>query len=356
MPTTTAAVPARTRRRLGGVAAVLALTTMAAAGFGPAVGAAPIDDKHKQAAALQDQIDASDLQISALAEKLAEADARRDEATNRVADAEAQITQSAQEVQLILGIVYENAASLYRSHSSGSRTTSLAEGNASDLVSRDRYAQAQADRDHQLMDQLRAAQEDLHIRRTDAARARDEAASESDQINAAKTALEKARADQRALLSKVNGEIAAAVAAERARRAAAAQAKFSKPGVPAPDVGPPNGSASQAIAYARAVLGAGYSTNPRKGPTYDCSGLTWSSWHAAGVDIPNTSGQQYAGLPKLPLAAVQPGDLIFWGPNGSSHVALYVGGGMIIDASSGAGQVVERAIFGNPEPLAARVV
>ena len=354
MPTITAAAPARTRRRLAGVAAVLALMTATAAGLGPSAGAAPGNDKQKQAAALQDQIDASDLQISALAEKLDEANARRDEATNRVAEAETQIAAATDAVHRILVLVHENAASLYRSHSSGAKTTSIG-GDASDLVSRDRYAQAQADRNHQLMDQLRAAQEDLGIRRSDAARARDSAAHESDQINSAKAALENARAGQQALLNKVKGEIAAAVAAERARRAAAVQAKFAKPG-PTVDVGPPNGSASQAIAYARAVIGAGYSTNPRKGPTYDCSGLTWSAWHAAGVDIPNTSGAQYAGLPKIPLAAAQPGDLIFWGPNGSSHVGLYVGGGSIIDASGSQGQVVERAIWGSPEPLAARVV
>jgi len=267
-----------------------------------------------------------------------------------VAQAEAMIAKAKEEVRAIITLVRENAASLYRRHSSGSSTSIIDSGNASELVSRDQYAEARAERDAQLVDRLDAAQQDLNLRRRDATNARDAAAHESNTINAAKSALEAARGAQQALLDQVQGEIAAEIAAERARRAAATSVAFG------PNVGPPNGSASQAIAYARAVVGAGYSTNPRTGPTYDCSGLTWSAWKAAGVNIPNTSGAQYSGLPKIPLSAAQPGDLIFWGPGGSSHVALYVGGGMIIDASSSQGQVMERPIWGSPEPLAARVV
>jgi len=113
-------------------------------------------------------------------------------------------------------------------------------------------------------------------------------------------------------------------------------------------VGPPNGSASQAIAFARGVVGAGYSTNPRTGPTYDCSGLVSAAWGAAGVSIGGSSGSMYASLPHVPMNAIQPGDLIFWGAGGGSHVALYVGGGTIIDASSSQNAVKERPIWGSP--------
>ena len=66
--------------------------------------------------------------------------------------------------------------------------------------------------------------------------------------------------------------------------AAAARATYSANSpVSYPNVGPPNGSAAQAIAFARGVIGSGYSKNPRMGPTYDCSGLTYMAWRAAGV-------------------------------------------------------------------------
>jgi cell wall-associated NlpC family hydrolase len=72
------------------------------------------------------------------------------------------------------------------------------------------------------------------------------------------------------------------------------------------------------------------------------------AWRAAGVSIPTTSGSEYRALPHIPLSAIQPGDLIFYGPGGSSHVALYIGGGLVIDASGSKNGVVMRAIWGSP--------
>jgi len=320
---------------------------------GPVAGAAPIS-KEREAAQLQDQIEATDLEIGAIAEKLHSAEARRDIAQAEALDAEARIQASKAEVARIRDLVEQNLASLYRRSVAGT-SGAFDLGNTNDLLRRGQYAKAQASRDDELLQQLASAQQDLSIRRDDAQRARDSAAAEREEINAVKVAFETSRAEQQALLDKVKGEIAAAIAAERARREAAARVKYSRPPVSYPNVGSPNGSAAQAIAFARGVIGSGYSTNPRTGPTYDCSGLTKSAWGAAGVGIPNNSSNQYSGLPHVPLDAVQPGDLIFWGPGGSSHVALYVGGGIIIDASSGSSAVTERSIWGNPIG-AARVV
>jgi peptidoglycan DL-endopeptidase CwlO len=342
-------VPRLGARRL----TALAVVALAALSL-PGVAAAQSQDKRTKAAEIQDQIEATDLRISALAEKLHEAEARRNIAQQSIVDAQARIAIAKAEVAGIRELVEQNAVSLYQ-HSTTSNSGGVFEsGDADELSRRNQYAEARAARDDRLLDQLNAAKEDLSIRRREATDARDEAAAESAAIDAAKQKLEAARAAQQAVLDQVKGEIAAEVAAERARREAAARAQFATP-VTYPDVGPPNGSASQAIAWARGVKGSGYSTNPRMGPTYDCSGLTHMAWKAAGVAIPTTSSTQWAALPHVPLNAVQPGDLIFWGAGGGSHVALYVGGGNIIDASSSQGQVVERPIWGSPSG-AARVV
>jgi cell wall-associated NlpC family hydrolase len=351
--TSTSAHPTA-RRRLGALAAALAVVTGLTAAGAPAAGAAPVD-KQKQAAAIQDQIEASDVQISGLAEKLHAAEAKRDAAAQTVADAQAQIAAAEQEVARISGLVEHNLAALYRRTLRGESVGEIDFSDATDLIKRGQYSQAQASRDDALLQELDTAQQDLAVTRSEAVRARDEAAAESNQINTAKAAIEAARADQQALLDKIKGELATAVAAERARREAAVKTKFSAGPVNYPNVGPPNGSASQAIAFARGVIGSGYSTNPRTGPTYDCSGLVMSAWGAAGVSIGGSSSSMYNSLPHVPLNAVQPGDLIFWGSGGSDHVALYVGGGQIIDASSGANAVVQRSIWGSPVG-AARVV
>jgi cell wall-associated NlpC family hydrolase len=102
---------------------------------------------------------------------------------------------------------------------------------------------------------------------------------------------------------------------------------------------PTSGQAGQAVAYAYAHLGDWYVWGA-SGPTYfDCSGLMMAAWQSAGVTIPRTTYEQWAELPHIPLADVQPGDLILY--EGESHVAMYVGDGYIIDAPH-TGATVER--------------
>ena len=72
---------------------------------------------------------------------------------------------------------------------------------------------------------------------------------------------------------------------------------------------------------------------------YDCSGFTRYAFAGVGVQIPKYSGDQYnTGRPIAPSQAKR-GDLIFYGPGGSQHVAIYLGGGKMLEASSAAGRV-----------------
>jgi peptidoglycan DL-endopeptidase CwlO len=75
---------------------------------------------------------------------------------------------------------------------------------------------------------------------------------------------------------------------------------------------------------------------------YDCSGLMMAAWAQAGVTIPRDTYEQDAALPSIPLADIQPGDLLFY--NGYGHVAMYVGGGMIVDAPQTGMKVEEISI------------
>jgi len=95
--------------------------------------------------------------------------------------------------------------------------------------------------------------------------------------------------------------------------------------------GPTSTQAEQAVAFAYNQLGCPYvfgGTGPC-GSGFDCSGLTMSAWASAGVSVPRTSYGQ-ATLPAVSLSALQPGDILEFA--GDSHVGIYVGGGMLIDA------------------------
>jgi peptidoglycan DL-endopeptidase CwlO len=96
--------------------------------------------------------------------------------------------------------------------------------------------------------------------------------------------------------------------------------------------GPTTTQAEKAVAFVYDQLGCPYLYGGT-GPChlgFDCSGLAQAAWASAGVQIPRDSYGQWAALPHVPLSSVEPGDLLIY--NGEGHVAIYVGGGYIIDA------------------------
>ncbi len=90
--------------------------------------------------------------------------------------------------------------------------------------------------------------------------------------------------------------------------------------------------AGKAVSFVFGQLGCPYNyggTGPCSSG-FDCSGLVMSAWAAAGVSIPRDTYGQWAALPHVSESDLEPGDLLFY--NGIGHVAMYIGGGMIIDA------------------------
>ena len=62
----------------------------------------------------------------------------------------------------------------------------------------------------------------------------------------------------------------------------------------------------------------------------DCSGFTKAVYRSFGYNIPRTSSSQRRAGKKVSYKKKQPGDLICY----SGHVAIYIGGGKIVHASS----------------------
>lgn len=92
--------------------------------------------------------------------------------------------------------------------------------------------------------------------------------------------------------------------------------------------------AKNAVAAARQHLGKKYVLGGVGPKVFDCSGLVQSAWKDAGVKIPRTSGQQFAATRRIALTDIQPGDLLFYGPAGSWHVAMYIGNDQIVEAAN----------------------
>lgn len=94
----------------------------------------------------------------------------------------------------------------------------------------------------------------------------------------------------------------------------------------------PSSGAARAVQAAMSQLGVPYvfaTSSP--GHSFDCSGLTMWAWGQAGVSLPHQARQQYAMLPHVSQADIQPGDLLFF-YNPIHHVAMYIGNGTMVEA------------------------
>jgi cell wall-associated NlpC family hydrolase len=125
---------------------------------------------------------------------------------------------------------------------------------------------------------------------------------------------------------------------------AAPQPAAPQPAAPQPAAGGgyvplPNASAvDTAIAFAKNQLGKPYALNGSGPDVWDCSGLTKAAYDRAGIYIGSHSAtDQYRTMANrgrlVPFSQAQVGDLVFWGGGGDYyHVALYMGGGLILEA------------------------
>ncbi|SEF87571.1 Cell wall-associated hydrolase, NlpC family [Actinacidiphila yanglinensis] len=109
----------------------------------------------------------------------------------------------------------------------------------------------------------------------------------------------------------------------------------------------PSLAGDRAIGYAFDQLGKPYVWGAQGPDSFDCSGLTSQAWAHAGTVIPRTSEDQWAKLPHVPLALLRPGDLVIYF-KGASHVALYIGDGLTIQAPRPGSYVRVEPIAANP--------
>ncbi|MCP2163796.1 NlpC/P60 family protein [Goodfellowiella coeruleoviolacea] len=90
---------------------------------------------------------------------------------------------------------------------------------------------------------------------------------------------------------------------------------------------------------------------------FDCSGLMVYAFAGAGVTLPRYSGYQYNAGRRVPLSRMVPGDMLFWGAGGGQHVALFLGGGMMVEAPySGSAVRVAPIRYAGLMPYAVRVI
>jgi cell wall-associated NlpC family hydrolase len=370
------ACPARRNRTRSRVFATLAVVSMVGATSAMVSIATPasadqVSDAQAQAAAITAKLSATDSQIAALTGKVNQADYKLAQLKAQIAASQAQTlkdqhTVASDEAQLRTQAIADytssgtsnTATQLFTSNvnTSGIRSeySSIATGNVTSTIAHLHTAQAQ----------LAAAQSSLEQQRTQAQSTRANLVGSQDQATALagqyKSTLASVDANIQALVKqKQEAQAAAAQAAARAafnqkvQAAKAAQVVPTSTGTqrsggssgnsglgggsstPVTPTAPPpplSGGASGAVQAAEREIGVPYVWGGTTPAGFDCSGLVMWAYAQVDISLPHFSGAQYADTTHISMADIEPGDLLFYGPGGSDHVAMYVGGGSMIEA------------------------
>ncbi|MFD7662169.1 NlpC/P60 family protein [Streptomyces sp. NPDC059788] len=109
----------------------------------------------------------------------------------------------------------------------------------------------------------------------------------------------------------------------------------------------PSVSGDRAVRYGLRQVGKPYVWGAQGPGSFDCSGLTSQAWSHAGRAIPRTSQEQWRRLPHVPLRELRPGDLVIYFP-GATHVAMYLGDGMVVQAPRPGARIKVSPVAANP--------
>lgn len=109
----------------------------------------------------------------------------------------------------------------------------------------------------------------------------------------------------------------------------------------------PTRRGAEAVAYAIEQIGKPYEWGAEGPDTFDCSGLTMRAWERAGLPVPRTSQEQWAELARIPVSSLRPGDLVVYFPE-ATHVALYIGDGLVVQAPRPGAKVKVSPLASNP--------
>jgi peptidoglycan DL-endopeptidase CwlO len=100
----------------------------------------------------------------------------------------------------------------------------------------------------------------------------------------------------------------------------------------------------QALRWALAEIGKPYVWGGAGPNGFDCSGLVVWAYEHVGISLTHFTGAQWNEVRHIPVSELKPGDLLFFFAD-ISHVGIYVGNGLMVDAPTFGQDVQVQPIF-----------
>ncbi len=346
------------RRRAVAASAVILVSTVLTPSV---VGAQSIDDQRREVERIVDELDRLHIKADTLAEDYAVAMDDQRRLSEDIALAESRVAERESELSALQGDLATVAVRAFTRSGTDVLGPLLSDAATySDNLQRDQYSRIALSVGAGTTDDLGETIRELGLERAELDRLRSESAALSTDISDKlalveewTSAYEDAKSDAEARLGDlIEAEeqrrsqeaferLQRELEAQRAAAAAGASAGGSSTGsgggsgASAPVITnypAPSGLAGVAIQAALGQLGVPYRyAQASPGVAFDCSGLTYYAWAQAGINLPRNSRMQAAAIPRVPIAAAQPGDLLFY-YSPISHVGIYLGNGQLVHA------------------------
>jgi len=319
-----------------------------------------ISDAKAQAAAITAKIQSIDAQRQALTGQVTSADYQLAQLKDQIAASQSQMAEDQATVAKDQAQLRVQAISDYTNSGTSSQVTQMFTSNVNTSGVRSEYSAIATGNVTTTVDHLHTAQAQLQAAQSSLEQQQAQQTSTLDSLSSAENQASALASQYQGTLNSVNANIQALVEQQQAAQAAAAQAaataafnakvaaaqaaqaqaatasassgSVSGPSVPSAPPPPLAAGAAGAVQAAETMIGVPYVWGGSTPAGFDCSGLVAWAYARVGISLPHYSGGQYDDTTHIPLADIEPGDLLFYGPGGSEHVAMYVGGGSMIEA------------------------
>ena len=312
--------------------------------FAAASPASPVSTRKARLKAVQTRLDAVYTQAEVAVEKY-------NQATSRLDSVELKISQN----QRLLDVAKHNlrtankqltvrAATIYKSRDVGIVDVLFQADSFDELVTQLDMMNRIGNSDVDTVKAIAAYRRDIRDRRVKleadkkvAARLVAERAAQKNQILALESKLEKMTKGLKAEIKRLR---------EQAALAAKLAAQQSWGGLVPPPVDPNSPGHPEIVTIAQRYFGVPYVWGGASPSGFDCSGLTMYCYAQIGIQLSHGATDQQRQSTPVALSDLRPGDLVFFGNAGySHHVAIYAGGGSVIEAPH-TGDVVRYGALG----------
>jgi cell wall-associated NlpC family hydrolase len=337
--------------------AVLAIATLIALlGVAAPASASPVSDKKARLREAQATLERVGTQVEKAVEYYNQAVTKFETTRNKIKVNQRLLAVAERNLAIANRQLAARAQSIYKAPETGFVDVVFAARSFDDLVTQFDLMQRLGNSDVDLVRSVTAYEREIKDRRI-ALRADEKAAAKLlEERRAQKSAILAQEAKMKALEGGLRSEIKTLLAQQAAAARAAAQQAAAASSVsggvggapvvpPPPDPGGPGHA--EVVAIAQRYLGIPYlwgGASPKSG--FDCSGLVLYVYAQVGVQLSHGATDQQRASKPVPLNALQPGDLVFYGnASYSYHVAIYAGGGQTIEAAR-TGTVVRYGVVG----------